>query len=691
MKRLVFTRDQRERSDGYMRFLSPLRERISSRAAIASIAGLLFLGGVAVFFGGAAPAFGGSAGHPQHGSAGHSAAAPASPWPGGVWQPGPAQYGVGQELNDSFRMPDGTVLAGDVKYPTDPATGQRAAGRFPVIVTMNPYFNMGISTETSLPSYIVERGYIGVQVDVRGTGRSYGNYGMFSPQSERDFVEVAEFLARHYPDANGTAALAGQSYLGTDVLAAGQYIEPGSPIKALFAASAGADWYREMAVPSEIPSTFSIGYGALDQFRDGGYAPGYSSDAVTGGPLTYDGSFWQSRAPINSAQEIAGIHMPTLMVSGEADFNAAMSLEMYTAIQNASVGRSIWAPMAPNQRADGNYQLIWSTESDVGAPGYNYTPYELEWFDTFLKGQRTGVADTSTPLHLYEWEADQFVDAADYPFTRSYTRYYLNGSSTSQAPYAMNNGGLSTTPPASTTGADAIKWAPPASAPTPSNASNILDYTSEPFSNGALLAGPINARLYVSSTARNSMIVATLIDVAPDGTTTSVYHIWEPDGVLLGTARSIDPRKSWYDSTGAPILAYHPFTIGTQEPVTPGQTVAMDVTLTPRMWAVLPGHRLRLQITTQAPTLLAPTQPQIHSLTGATFSIGRNSQNSSYLNLPVLPLNTFTPDTAYAQPGPAGSAPLDQPLNYTDEPQNPAGTPGSAVTPPQYNIPPHGQ
>ena len=244
----------------------------------------------------------------------------------------------------------------------------------------------------------------------------------------------------------------------------------------------------------------------------------------------------------------------------------------------------------------------------------------------------------------------------------------------------MNNGGLSTTAPTSTTGADAIKWAAPASAPTPSNASNILDYTSEPFSTEAMLAGPITARIYASSTTRNIMLVATLIDVAPDGTTTSVYRIWEPDGVLLGTARAVDPSRSWYDNTGGPIFAYQPFTIGTQEPVTPGQTVAMDISLTPRMWAVLPGHRLRLQITTQAPTLLAPTQPQIHSLTGATFSIARNSQDPSYLNLPVVPLNAFTPDPAYGH------------TSYTDEPQDPAGV-GSSTTflGPQFNIPSLGQ
>jgi hypothetical protein len=66
-------------------------------------------------------------------------------------------------------------------------------------------------------------------------------------------------------------------------------------------------------------------------------------------------------------------------------------------------------------------------------------------------------------------------------------------------------------------------------------------------------------------------------------------------------------------------------------------------------------------------------------MTGATFSIARNSQDPSYLNLPVMPTNAFTPDTAYAQ------------TSYTDQPQDPAGI-GSGTTflGPQFNIPPLG-
>jgi hypothetical protein len=55
-----------------MRFLRGVRERISSRAAIVGISGLLFVGGAAILFGAAAQAFGGSAGHLQRGSVAHT-------------------------------------------------------------------------------------------------------------------------------------------------------------------------------------------------------------------------------------------------------------------------------------------------------------------------------------------------------------------------------------------------------------------------------------------------------------------------------------------------------------------------------------------------------------------------------------------------------------------------------------------
>lgn len=92
------------------------------------------------------------------------------------------------------------------------------------------------------------------------------------------------------------------------------------------------------------------------------------------------------------------------------------------------------------------------------------------------------------------------------------------------------------------------------------------------------------------------------------------------------------------------------------------------------------GHRLRLQITTRAPTLLAPTRPQVAALSGGRFSIARNSHDPSYINLPVLPLNAFPRDPAYAH------------TSYTDEPQSPGGIGSSTMfLGPQFKIPPLGK
>src|SRR5580704_4038227 len=88
-----------------------------------------------------------------------------TPWPGGQWQPDPVQYGMTVSSNVPVTMSDGVVLHANIGYPTDPATGLRAPGTFPVLLTQNPYVG---PTEQPDPFY-VDRGYIFASVEVRGT------------------------------------------------------------------------------------------------------------------------------------------------------------------------------------------------------------------------------------------------------------------------------------------------------------------------------------------------------------------------------------------------------------------------------------------------------------------------------------------------------------------------------------------
>src|SRR5262245_44356117 len=62
-----------------------------------------------------------------------------TPWPGGTWQPDAATYGMTVDANVELPMDDGVVLIANVGYPADPATGQKASGTFPVLLTQSPY------------------------------------------------------------------------------------------------------------------------------------------------------------------------------------------------------------------------------------------------------------------------------------------------------------------------------------------------------------------------------------------------------------------------------------------------------------------------------------------------------------------------------------------------------------------------
>src|SRR5947208_1353763 len=104
----------------------------------------------------------------------------ASAAPGNHWQPGAARYGVSRRNGVAVRMADGTVLRADIATPSDPHTGRPATGPFPVLLTQTPYGKdtagqVG-SAAIGIDKYFVERGYLDVAVDVRGTGDSGGTF-----------------------------------------------------------------------------------------------------------------------------------------------------------------------------------------------------------------------------------------------------------------------------------------------------------------------------------------------------------------------------------------------------------------------------------------------------------------------------------------------------------------------------------
>lgn len=300
--------------------------------------------------------------------------------------------------------------------------------------------------------------------------------------------------------------------------------------------------------------------------------------------------------------------------AGWKDLFPGGNLGDYVAAQNASFGRPLTAPITAGEPVTGRYQAIigpWTHGENVNADPLQ--DFRLEWFDTWLKGMPTGMANTAAPLHLFENGASRWVDSAAWPPAPSVATYYLGGG-----------GSLAAAQPAGT-GSDTLYYDQPSSSVT---------YTSAPLAQATALDGPTDVTVYLRSTTADAQVVATLNTVAPDGTVTK-----QGDGVLLASQRQLDPRNSWYGAGNALLQPSHPFTQASQQFLTAGQTVRLDIAVLPNFTQIPAGDRIQLVLSSQAPANfhlpLAPTPLDKANLAASTDTIYRSAPFASFINLPL--------------------------------------------------------
>jgi predicted acyl esterase len=213
-------------------------------------------------------------------------------------------------------------------------------------------------------------------------------------------------------------------------------------------------------------------------------------------------------------------------------------------------------------------------------------------------------------------------------------------------------------------GSDPIAWVPP------STPGGTLTYSTPPLANGATLAGPVSATLYASSSNTNLMLIATLTDVAPDGTAAPITF-----GAVLGSQRALSPLETWRDRDGTVI---RPYTRQTGDDyLTPGEVTRFDIALHPRLWAVPPGHSLRLTLTTQTPAAACAgfnilpcglTAPAQATVPGGTYRVQRGPSWPSSVHLPLLEAGCFSTARSTVTPTSGG---FSQPVNWSTSRNSP--------------------
>lgn len=540
-----------------------------------------------------------------------------SPWPGGKWSPASASYGATLQRNVSIKMSDGVILKADISYPTDLRTGERAAGKFPVLLTQQPY----VSANPKFGDYFVKHGYIYVTAYVRGTTKSGGDFLFFSDRDAQDGVELVNWASQELPGSSGILGLHGNSYMALTQFFTAANLVNGSPVKAMSASCMGAEFYRETyfsgGIPTQTLNFQKVAGKSMGSTSSGDAGLANYAEISAGGEKAYDREFWKKRTVGNLVPKVVAANIPILLWSSNEDIYAQSSMELYSYLQNAYGKQPVYGKMPDNLRPSGRYQIV----INQGTHCMNQNQrIHLAWFETWLKGIKTNMANTNMPIHVHEMGSDRWLNTSHYPTNANYTRFYLDVA-----------GKLSTEVPAST-GLENLAWAQP-------SPSSTVQYETPVFPAGATIAGAISASIQASSTTNNLQLIATLKQVSKDGTEINLTS-----GAVLGSMSELDSDRSWYDSNGVPVRPYGKYDMDRNIPA--GTIKNYDFVISPRYVQMEPGSKLRVVFTTQTPTEKCtpvlgtdpcfPTATQTASLNGSVVTIHHGPSNKSSINLPLL-------------------------------------------------------
>jgi uncharacterized protein len=544
---------------------------------------------------------------------------PAIARPQQPWRAGEPGFAFAAIKDIPVRMDDGIVLRADEYFPTDPVTGAKPPGRFPVLLMQTPYGKAG--GLQNLGEYFVRRGYVLVIADLRGFGGSQGQAEWFGARAGRDGAALAEWASK-LAETDGKVGLMGCSYLGVIQFFTANNLPHDSPVKALAPLCVDSNFYRDLLTFGGVPTQFMSSVRALTApgVEDNRTSDPWTQTAISlaTGENAYYGDYWDSVNVTTFMPGIVAREIPVLTESGWRDLFPGGNLDVEIAAQNAAQHRQIDQALRPPGRVSGKYQAIVGNWIHSEHTGDSLLPILLEWFDTWLKGQKTGMADTQRPMHLFVRGANRWVDSATFPITDEAKSFHLSPGKLASSPC--------------TDCSQELIWAP-------EGEGTALQFDSVRLDEPLIIAGPGAVTVNVRSTRPEIDLSATLYDVAPDGGRIKITN-----GAQLGSHRALNTAGSWYSKDGRLVRPSHFFTAAKSSMVPVGATVRIDIELLSTMYQVSAGHQLRLVIATQPtesfrqyspmvqlPNVLTPTPEQLFNLVGGiyTFSLGQSVMNLS--------------------------------------------------------------
>lgn len=407
-----------------------------------------------------------------------------------------------ESKKEMIPMRDGVRLSALVTVPEGP-------GPFPVILTRTPY---AISSGTNA---YTGAGYAVVQQNLRGLFESEGKWQMFATEIA-DGYDTVEWIAKQ-SWSNGKVGVLGGSGPG---IAGYMTLMSGAPH--LFAGviqNAHANSYPTVSFPGGVYQSALVD--SWTKARGAEIPPPFPRPVLQ--------RFDQEMLSQDIRANFANVKVPILHITGWFDVFTQGTIDYFELAQTRGT-----------ERAPGNQKLVVHPKGHGGSlPGelqWNSEAPALgglarRWFDYWLR-------DINTEVHRIP--AVQYYALGDPRSKEAPANEWRSGSvwppAHSQESYFLQpGGGLSTTAPAQATSSSSYDYDPANPVPTllarPDDWLNrppldqrplkeradIIRFTSLPLTAPVEIAGPLEAELYVSTTAKDTDYFVRVIDIHPDG------------------------------------------------------------------------------------------------------------------------------------------------------------------------------
>lgn len=561
---------------------------------------------------------------------------------------------------ETITMRDGTELFVKVTLPGFSAN-ESAEGRFPVVLTQTSYntsVGQFVPAAGGANEFLVTRGYAHVVVDVRGTGNSGGNWEAFGKTEQADYREVVDWVVDQ-PWARESIGVEGISYLGITAILTSQLNHPA--VKASIPVVPIGDGYRDIVftggnvnatfIPSWMAAVTGLGIlpvellptspsaffqaiperlaGAVLDFQ----IPTLLKAILGESETAFDEEFWAIRSPIEKVDEI---NVPTFIVGGLFDLFQRSEPLWYERLSGKVPVKLLIGP--------------WTHLEAAGLPN-NGLPRDgvptldqirLQWFDQYVMGLDTNVEhQPNVTQYVLGLERYETTNHWPHPDLRA-QRYFLNESGELTEALPGDEAAMSTfqQPLNGLCSFSTTQWTAGLTGllPIPCLEDNqfselaAIKFELNPPEGGLYLNGPMQADLWVSTTALDVQVSVRLDLVHPNGTTTPITN-----GLLTASMNSVDESRSRIID-GEMLQPWHTFRREDRSLLSPGEIRKVSVEIFPTSVFIPADRALRVSINTSnvaqgvAPVLTS----LLPSLLGKmTLHLGPDSPSS--LVMPVIP------------------------------------------------------